>query len=154
MLARAVIPVIGVDPGVTLPPIGPEPRPDDGDKWGLSDIMLQYFFSPKATEGFKWGIGPQASLRTRTSDRQAGAGWGGGVAGVIFGGVGNWALGTVAFQHWGEDSFNLLSVQPIVLYNFESITGAYIGYERCPKFRDKSCKISTLNDPHMLLSRC
>ena len=26
--------------------------------------------------------------------------------------------------------------------------------ERCPIFTDKSCKISTLNDPHMLLSRC
>ncbi len=128
MLARAIIPVVGVDPGVTLPRAGAEPRSEDGDKWGLSDIMLQYFFSPKASKGFKWGIGPQASLRTRTSDRQAGAGWGGGVAGVVFGGVGNWALGAVAFQHWGEDNFNLLSVQPIVYYNFESITGAYIGY--------------------------
>lgn len=128
MIARAVIPVIGVEPGVTVPPIGPEPRPEDGNKWGLSDIILQYFFSPKATEGIKWGIGPQVSLRTRSSDRQAGAGWGGGAAAVIFGGMGNWALGAVAFQHWGQDNFSLLSVQPIVMYNFESITGAYIGY--------------------------
>lgn len=128
MLARVVIPIIGVEPGVTLAPLGSEPRPDDGDKWGLSDIMLQYFFSPKATKGFKWGIGPQVSLKTHTSDQQAGPGWGGGVAGVVFGGVGNVALGAVAFQHWGEDDFNLLSVQPIAYYNFEAITGAYIGY--------------------------
>ncbi|MFW2441118.1 MAG: hypothetical protein ACN4GR_17305 [Arenicellales bacterium] len=128
MLARAVIPVVGVEPGVVLPPIGPEPRPEEGDTWGLSDTILQYFFSPKATEGYKWGIGPQVSLKTRTSERQAGPGWGAGVAAVVFGGVNNWALGTVAFQHWGEDDFSLLSVQPIVLYNFDSLPGAYLGY--------------------------
>ena len=128
MLARAVIPIVGVDPGVTIPPIGPEPRPEDGNKWGLSDIMLQYFFSPKSSTGIKWGVGPQVSLRTRTSDRQAGAGWGAGVAGVVFGGAGNWALGAVAFQHWGQDDFSLFSVQPIIYYNFESLPGAYIGY--------------------------
>lgn len=128
MLARAVIPVVGVEPGVEVAPLELGPRPDNGDKWGLSDTILQYFFSPKATEGYKWGIGPQVSLRTRTSDRQAGAGWGGGVAGVVFGSMGNMALGVVAFQHWGQDNFNLLSVQPIIYYNFESVAGAYIGY--------------------------
>jgi len=77
----------------------------------------------------KWDVGPQISLKTRTSDRQAGPGWGGGIAGVVFGGVGNWALGAVAFQHWGsQDNFNMASLQPIVMYNLESIPAAYIGY--------------------------
>ena len=48
MIARAVIPVIGVDPGVVLPPLGPEPRPDENDQWGLRDCVLQYFFSSKS----------------------------------------------------------------------------------------------------------
>jgi len=129
MIARAVIPIVGVEPGVQIPPLGPEARPAGGSQWGLSDIVLQYFFSPKTKAGVKWGIGPQVSLNTRTSDRQAGPGWGAGVAGVVFGGVGNWALGAVAFQHWGEeDNFNMASVQPIAIYNLESIPAAYIGY--------------------------
>jgi len=129
MIARAVIPVVGVEPGVQIPPLGPETRPASGSLWGLSDIILQTFFSPKTKAAVKWGIGPQVSLKTRTSDRQAGPGWGAGVAGVVFGGFGNWALGMVAFQHWGqEDNFNMASFQPIINYNLESIPAAYIGY--------------------------
>lgn len=129
MIARAVIPIVGVDPGVRIPPLGPDPRPASGNEWGLSDILLQYLIAPKTEAGVKWGIGPQVSLKTRTSDRQAGPGWGAGIAGVVFAGVGNWALGGMAFQHWGEEeNFNMASVQPIVLYNFESIPAAYIGY--------------------------
>jgi hypothetical protein len=129
MIARAVIPIVGVDPGVVLPPLGPEPRPDESDQWGLSDSIVQYFFSPKGDGAVKWGIGPQVSLKTRSSDQQAGPGWGAGVAGVIFGGVGNWALGAIAMQHWGnEDDFNRATLQGIITYNFESIPGAYLGY--------------------------
>ena len=127
-IARAVIPIVGVEPGVEIPPLGTDPRVENGDQFGFSDIILQYFFSPKGDSAIKWGFGPQVSLKTRSSDRQAGAGWGGGLAAVVFGGAGNWALGTVAFQHWGEDDFSLLSVQPIAMYNFESTPGAYIGY--------------------------
>ncbi len=128
MIARAIIPVIGVDPGVVVPRIGPDTRPNDGPRWGLSDIMLQYFFSPKTDSSVKWGIGPQVSLRTRTGDRQAGPGWGGGLAGVVFGGYGNWSLGSIVMQHWGEDRFSLSTVQVIAMYNFESMPGAYLGY--------------------------
>ncbi|MGI9263937.1 MAG: hypothetical protein ACR2QU_03340, partial [Gammaproteobacteria bacterium] len=114
-IARAVIPIVGVEPGVVTPRLGPDPRPVEGDQWGLSDIILQYFFSPKSDGGVKWGVGPQVSLKTRTSDRQAGPGWGGGIAGVVFGGSGNWALGAVAFQHWGdEQDYSMASLQPIV----------------------------------------
>lgn len=138
MIARAIIPIVGVEPGVTLPRISPDPLPKEGNRWGLSDIMLQYFFSPKATEGFKWGVGPQVSLRTRTSERQAGPGWGGGLAGVIFGGTGNWALGAIASQHWGQEDFSLATVQPIILYNFEKLPGAYVGYNNSMSYNWKA----------------
>jgi hypothetical protein len=114
---------------VVLPPLGTEPRPDENDQWGLSDSIVQYFFSPKSDGSIKWGVGPQVSLKTRTSDQQAGPGWGAGLAGVIFAGVGNWSLGAIAMQHWGEENdFNVATVQGIVTYNFESMPGAYIGY--------------------------
>ena len=129
MIARAIIPIVGVDPGVVVPPTGPNPKPDNGDQWGLSDTMVQFIVSPKSDASWKWGVGPQVSLKTRTSDRQAGPSWGAGIAGVVFGGVGNWALGAVAMQHWGEENdFSAATLQAIVLYNFESISGLYLGY--------------------------
>jgi hypothetical protein len=127
-ILRAVIPLVGVDPGTVIPRLGEEPRPTAGDNFGLSDIILQYFASPKSEGSIKWGFGPQVSLKTRTSDRQAGPGWGGGAAAVVFGGAGNWSIGAIASQHWGEDNFSLFTLQPIVMYNFESSPGTYIGY--------------------------
>ncbi len=76
MIARGIVPILGVDPGVVVPPLGPNPRPINDQKWGLSDTMLQYFCSPKSEASVKWGIGPQVSLKTRSGDRQAGPGWG------------------------------------------------------------------------------
>ena len=129
MILRAIIPVVGIEPGVVAPPIGPDGRPISGSKWGLSDPIVQYFFSPKTEGAWKWGLGPQVSLKWRSSDRQAGPGWGAGVSGVVFGGVGNWAIGALAMQHWGDESdFSLFTFQPIVLYNFDSLPGAYLGY--------------------------
>jgi len=128
MILRAVVPIIGVEPGVVIPPIGEEPRPEDGSQWGLSDSIVQYLLSPKSDGAFKWGIGPQVSLKTSTSDRTAGAGWGGGVAGVLFGGAGQWAFGTILMQHWGQEDFSIATVQPIIMYNFASWVGGYLGY--------------------------
>jgi hypothetical protein len=134
MIARAVIPVVGVEPGVVLPPLGPGGRPNSGSSWGISDTIVQYFFSPKSEGGIKWGIGPQVSLKTRSSDRQAGAGWGGGLAAVVFGGVGNWALGAIGMQHWGEDDYSIGTLQVIAMYNFESKPGMYLGYNNAITF--------------------
>jgi hypothetical protein len=128
MIARAVIPVLGIEEGSNWPPLGPGVEPDNGSRWGLSDIMLQYFFSPKSDGTWKYGFGPQISVNTASSDRQKGPGNGAGVAAVIFGGVGDWALGSILMQHWGEDNFNSATVQLIAMYNFESIPGAYVGY--------------------------
>jgi len=128
MIARAVVPIIGIESGVVAPPIGGQPRPEDGSKWGLGDTLLQYFFSPKTEGSFKWGVGPMVSLKTHTSDRSAGAGWGGGVAGVFFGGSGQLSYGAIAMQVWGEDNFSIFTLQPIVLYMMKSLPGAYFGY--------------------------
>ena len=93
IILRGIVPVAGLEPGVVAPPIGPEPRPPGGSTWGISDSIFQVFFSPKSTAAWKWGIGPQVSLKTSTSDRLDGAGWGAGIAGVVFGGVGDFSLG-------------------------------------------------------------
>jgi len=134
MIARGIIPIMGFEPGVVFPPLGPEPRPDDGSSWGISDSLFQFFFSPKSDGSIKWGIGPQVSLKTRTSDRQAGPGWGAGLAAVVFGGVGDWALGAIGMQHWGEDDFSVGTLQLIAMYNFPNSPGTYIGYNNAITF--------------------
>lgn len=128
MLLRGIIPVAGLEPGVVVPPIGPEPRPPTGSTWGVSDSIVQMFFSPKTDDAWKWGIGPQVSLDTSTNERLAGAGWGYGVAGVVFGGVGNFSVGAIGMYHWGEGDFEVGSIQPILLYNFPNISGVNLGY--------------------------
>lgn len=147
MIARAVIPVIGVEPGVVLPPIGPEPRPDTDNKWGIGDTILQYFFSPKSDATWKWGVGPQVSLKTHTGDRQAGPGNGAGVAAVIFGGVGNWALGAIGMQHWGENNYSVGTLQAIAMYNFESMPGTYLGYNNSITFNWEATSGNTTTVP-------
>lgn len=137
-ILRGIVPVAGIEPSVVAPPIGPEPRPPTGSKWGLSDSFMQVFFSPKSDSAWKWGIGPQVSLKTNTSDRLAGAGWGYGVAGVLFGGVGNLAIGTVAAYHWGEDDFEVGTVQAIILYNFPTAPGWYLGYNNSITYNRKA----------------
>jgi hypothetical protein len=139
MILRGIVPIVGVEPGTVLPALGPEQRSDKDDQWGLSDSIVQYFFSPKTDGAVKWGVGPQVSLKTRSSDRQAGPGWGGGLAGVIFGGVGNWSIGAIAMQHWGEeDKFSMATLQGIITYNFESIPGAYLGYNNAMTYNWKA----------------
>ena len=34
MIARGIVPILGVDPGVVVPPLGPNPRPINDQKWG------------------------------------------------------------------------------------------------------------------------
>ena len=68
------------------------------------------------------------SLDTASTSRVAGAGWGYGAAAVLFGGVGDVAIGLIGMYHWGEDDFEVGTIQPIVLYNFPSKPGMYLGY--------------------------
>ncbi len=78
LVNRAVIPILGMADGGQKPILG-EPTPSgDGYTWGLSDSLLQFFFSPKTEDPWKWGLGPMVSLKTRTDDKLAGPGWGGG----------------------------------------------------------------------------
>ena len=129
MIFRAVVPILGIEPGVYTPITGPDPRSPSGSTWGLGDSIVQYFFSPKTDGALKWGLGPQVSLDTSTNEGLSGPKWGAGVAGVIFGGSEHWSYGAVAMQHFGNSGdFSLLTIQPIVLYNFVRRPGAYIGY--------------------------
>jgi len=134
MIARGIVPIMGFEPGVVIPPIGPDPRPPSGSSWGFGDSIFQFFISPKSNAAWKWGVGPQLSLKTHSSSRQAGPGWGGGLAGILFGGVGNWGLGAIVMQHWGEDNFSVGTLQLTAMYNLPGSPGTYIGYNNALTF--------------------
>jgi len=109
--------------------------------------VLQYFFSPKSEGSFKWGLGPQLTLKTRTNERLAGPGWGGGLAGVVFGGSGQWSYGALGMQIWGEDDFSIFTLQPIAIYLFKSLPGAYLGYNNSLTYDWHEASDNALNLP-------
>jgi len=80
--------------------------------------MLQGFVVPQL-ENFpiKFGFGPQVSLRSRTDESVGRTGWGAGAAAVAYGFAGNLSYGAIFGHRWGQDSFSLSTIQPIVFYN-------------------------------------
>lgn len=135
LIARGIIPIVGAPTGsdfVFLGDLGGPATPvptSTTTPWGLSDTMVQTFVSPKTDGSVKFGIGPQFSVPTHTDDRLKGPSWGAGVSAVVFGGIGNLAIGSVVAQHWGnEGDFSSMTIQPIVLYNFDELPGVYLGY--------------------------
>lgn len=118
LINRMVIPIMGYAPGAQRPILGTDPLPSgSGYEWGLSDIALQFFFSPKTEGTWKWGFGPTFTLRTRTNDQFAGPGWGAGPIAVLVGGVGNLSIAAITGHVWGQQNFSLTILQPMLFYN-------------------------------------
>ena len=127
-LPRAIGPIIGAPAGASLPWPG-EVGPETGTTWGVSDVVTQLFITPNTESSIKWGIGPQVSLRTRTSDDVGGAGWGGGIAGVLVTSVGNLSFAGIVGNMWGEGGFNTFLFQPMTFYNFPQVPGLSLSYQ-------------------------
>lgn len=127
-IARGIVPIVGAWENAGLPPLGPDPVGGSGITWGISDIMAQGFFVPETDGDIKFGFGPQVSLRTRTDPAVGGPGWGAGIAAVFFGFAGDLSYGALFGHHWGQDNFNLTTLQPIAMYNTDLLGGSYIGY--------------------------
>lgn len=130
LMSRAIIPILGMAPEAQKPNLG-EPLPQGGSHtWGLSDIALQFFFSPRNDDPWKWGIGPMVSLKTRTDDDLAGAGWGLGPIAVLVGNLTDDISTAILGGHlWGDESnFSTSIVQPMVFYNIPGAPGWEIQY--------------------------
>jgi hypothetical protein len=132
-LPRAVIPIMGLEPGTKTRITGEDGNPTPSGSssvWGLGDTMLQFFFAPHTKKKWKFGVGPQFSLATHTDRDLRGPDWGAGVAGVAVGDITkNIAFAGIVGNHWSFDGdFNSAMIQPMFFYNFESIPGAYMAY--------------------------
>ena len=117
LINRAVVPIMGLPPQAQRPIVGPPLPPSSDYTWGLADSSLQFFFSPRSDSAWKWGLGPMLTLKTRTDSALAGPGWGGGPVGVLVGGVGNLSIAFIGGHVWGEQSFSLTIMQPMLFYN-------------------------------------
>jgi hypothetical protein len=102
-----------------------QPVSFDQREYGLGDIQLQTFLTPKNPGSFIWGIGPVVQFPSRT-DNTLGAGmWGAGVGGVIMKFAGAWNYGALVNHVWSigdpsltQSQFSTTTLQPFINYNF------------------------------------
>jgi len=132
-IPRAVIPILGLEPGTKTPITGDDGNPipsGSGSVWGVGDSILQFFFAPHVKSNWKWGLGPQVSLATRTDSKLRGPDWGAGMAGVITGEIiPDLSFAMIIGNHWSFDGdFNTASFQPTLTYSLSAVPGAYVGY--------------------------
>ncbi len=119
LIPRAVIPYVSVEPGTDLGILPPPDPSATQSVSGFTDSVVQVFYAPHSDGDWKWGIGPQVSLPTATKEQLEGPGWGGGVAGVVVGNLSEkLSFAGIVANHWGEDDFNTMLLQPMLFYNF------------------------------------
>jgi len=103
--------------------------PTSGTQSGVGDITPQLYFSPKAptANGWIWGVGPQALLRTGTDNLSSNK-WGLGPTGVVLKQEHGWTYGVLANHMWsvaGSSTANDISatyVQPFLSYTTPKYT--------------------------------
>ena len=118
LITRTIMPVIWQD----------DIYPGAGSQFGLGDISLSMFFSPKqpTAGGLIWGAGPILLLPTATDSKLGADKWGAGPAGVLITMRGPWTLGGLANHVWsfaGDDNRQDIDntfIQPFVAYTWPS----------------------------------
>jgi len=118
LITRTIIPVIHQD----------EVIPGQGSQFGLGDINLQLFLSPKqpTSSGFIWGAGAVLYLPTATDSLIGAKKWGAGPTGIVLKINGPWTYGGLANHIWSfagdsdRPDINNTFVQPFVAYTWPS----------------------------------
>jgi len=118
LITRTIMPVIYQD----------DIFPGEGSQFGLGDINLTLFFSPKqpSAGGLTWGVGPVFLLPTATDSLLGGEKWGAGPAAIGLVLKGPWTIGILANHIWsfaGDDDrpdINNTFMQPFAAYTWPS----------------------------------
>jgi len=113
LIVRPIMPLLSQ-------PVGPAQR-----EYGLGDIQLQTYLTPKHAGSFVWGLGPIVQFPSRT-DSTLGAGmWGAGIGGVLVKFEGPWVYGALVNHVWSignpgptQAEFSTTTLQPFANYNF------------------------------------
>jgi hypothetical protein len=127
LISRTIVPVIYQD----------DIFPGSGSDFGLGDINLSLFFSPKkpAFGGLLWGAGPVLLFPTATESLLGSKKWGAGPAAVVLALRGSWTVGALANHVWsyaGDSDRSDISntfLQPFVAYTWPSAWTASVQSE-------------------------
>jgi len=111
--------------------------PGEGSQFGLGDINLTMFFSPKqpTAGGLTWGVGPVMVLPTATDSLIGGKKWGAGPAAIGLVLKGPWTLGMLANHVWSfagdsdRPDINNTFIQPFAAYTWPSAWTASVQTE-------------------------
>lgn len=113
----------------TILPVIQQPRfgPGQGSTFGLGDIQLSGFLSPKNSEGLIWGLGAIAQLPTNTNSALGNNNFGLGPTAVALRQSADspWVYGALVNTIWSIDTSNdpyyaNTLIQPFVNYNFKN----------------------------------
>jgi len=107
----------------------PQLAPNTGRTFGLGDVNLSLFLSPKQpSHGIIWGIGPVIVPPTATSSKVGSNIWGAGPTAVALRMDGSWVYGALVNNLWSfsgtsgpggvSNAYNSFLLQPFVNYNF------------------------------------
>lgn len=118
LISRTIMPVIYQD----------DIFPGAGSQFGLGDINLSLFFSPKepTSGGLIWGIGPVLLLPTATENLLGAKKWGAGPTAVALTMRGPWTVGLLANHIWsyagdsGRQDISSTFLQPFAAYTWPS----------------------------------
>jgi hypothetical protein len=118
LISRTIMPVIHQD----------DIFPGSGSDFGLGDINLSLFFSPRkpTSGGVTWGIGPLLLFPTATDSLLGGRKWGAGPTAVALTTRGPWTVGILANHIWSyagdSDRQDISSsfLQPFAAYTWPS----------------------------------
>lgn len=118
LITRTIVPVIQQE----------DIFPGAGSQFGLGDINMSFFFSPKepTAGGLIWGVGPVLLLPTATDDLLGAEKWGAGPSAVVLTVRGPWTIGVLANHIWSyagdsdrQDIGNTF-IQPFAAYTWPS----------------------------------
>ena len=118
LITRTILPVTYQD----------DIAPRAGSQFGLGDLSMSLFFSPKklAPGAFIWGVGPILVLPTASDDLLGSEKWSAGPAAVALTMRGPWTMGMLANQVWScagksdRSDVNYTFLQPFVAFSTPS----------------------------------
>jgi len=111
MIVRTIIPLIS------------QPVGETDMKYGLGDIALSIFFTPKKPGKLIWGVGPAIGLPTLTDESLGSGKWSAGPAIILLVQPKGWTLGMVLQNTWSfagqadRSDVNLFYTQPFITKN-------------------------------------
>lgn len=107
-----------------------------GRTYGVGDIQLSGFLSPRTVGRFVWGVGGIVQAPTASDDRLGTDQWGLGPTAVVLTISGPWVLGALANNVFGlgspddpgDEDLNAFLLQPFINYNFPNHPGRYLTF--------------------------